>query len=233
LKTDYRSPIEHCNCLNPLIIPEYGSHLLINILFLLSMQFGSLMWNVPLLSYHIHRYLNRPIMSAPGIYDPTTILNADNLRKALREGWIKLAFYTISFFYYIYSLSKRTMKNEIPHDIIIEPSSCLFFNGPFDEVKSQSVRLRNPGRHPVAWAIKTNNRTRLNADPPGSILQPGTQMMVKILSAPVRHPQMAKQDGDSIIFEWCEVEPETPFSIDLLKGDALLRRRKIKIHYNP
>ncbi|KRZ17881.1 Protein cornichon, partial [Trichinella zimbabwensis] len=90
--------------LNPLIIPEYGAHLLFNVLFLLSMQFGSLLWNVPLLSYHIHRYLNRPVMSVPGIYDPTTIMNADNLKRALREGWIKLAFYTISFFYYIYSM---------------------------------------------------------------------------------------------------------------------------------
>ena len=41
-------------------------------------------------------------MSGPGLYDPTSIMNADVLNKCIREGWIKLAFYLISFFYYLY-----------------------------------------------------------------------------------------------------------------------------------
>ena len=41
-------------------------------------------------------------MSSPGLYDATTIMNADQLNKAQKEGWIKLAFYLISFFYYLY-----------------------------------------------------------------------------------------------------------------------------------
>lgn len=48
------------------------------------------------------RYKNRPVMSGPGLYDPTTVLSSDNLTKNMREGWIKLAIYLISFFYYIY-----------------------------------------------------------------------------------------------------------------------------------
>uniref|UniRef100_A0A5S6R1G7 Cornichon n=1 Tax=Trichuris muris TaxID=70415 RepID=A0A5S6R1G7_TRIMR len=104
LKTDYRNPIEQCNSLNPLIIPEYGMHLFFNILFLFSMEFFSLAINIPLLAYHIHKYLNRPVMSSPGIYDPTTIMNADHLNRAIREGWAKLLFYIISFFYYLYCM---------------------------------------------------------------------------------------------------------------------------------
>lgn len=50
------------------------------------------------------RYLHRPVMSGPGIYDPTTIFNQDELQKALREGWVKLGFYLISFFYYLYAM---------------------------------------------------------------------------------------------------------------------------------
>lgn len=42
-------------------------------------------------------------MREPGIYDPTTILNHDELRKTNREGWVKLGFYLISFFYYLYA----------------------------------------------------------------------------------------------------------------------------------
>lgn len=41
-------------------------------------------------------------MSGPGLYDPTSIMNADTLTKCQREGWIKLAFYLLSFFYYLY-----------------------------------------------------------------------------------------------------------------------------------
>jgi len=37
-----------------------------------------------------------------GLYDPTSIMNADTLNKCQREGWIKLAFYLLSFFYYLY-----------------------------------------------------------------------------------------------------------------------------------
>ena len=46
--------------------------------------------------------MNRPVMSGPGLYDPTTIMNADQLSRAQKEGWIKLAFYLLSFFYYLY-----------------------------------------------------------------------------------------------------------------------------------
>lgn len=48
------------------------------------------------------RYKNRPVMSGPGLYDPTSIMNADTLSKCQREGWIKLAIYLLSFFYYLY-----------------------------------------------------------------------------------------------------------------------------------
>jgi len=41
-------------------------------------------------------------MSGPGLYDPTTVMNADSLSRCMKEGWVKLAFYLISFFYYLY-----------------------------------------------------------------------------------------------------------------------------------
>ena len=52
----------------------------------------------------INRYMNRPVMSSPGLYDPTTIMNADQLSRATKEGWGKLAFYLLSFFYYLYGM---------------------------------------------------------------------------------------------------------------------------------
>lgn len=41
-------------------------------------------------------------MSGPGLYDPTSIMNADVLAKCQWEGWVKLGFYLLSFFYYLY-----------------------------------------------------------------------------------------------------------------------------------
>lgn len=46
--------------------------------------------------------MHRPVISGPGLYDPTTIMNTEELNRAMREGWVKLAFYIISFFYYLY-----------------------------------------------------------------------------------------------------------------------------------
>ena len=78
------------------------SHICNLIYYLSAGEFFSLCLNMPLIGYHIHRYMKRPVMSGPGLYDPTSIMNADVLNKCQREGWIKLAFYLLSFFYYLY-----------------------------------------------------------------------------------------------------------------------------------
>ncbi|KAH9406909.1 Protein cornichon 1 [Tyrophagus putrescentiae] len=104
LKTDFKNPIDQCNTLNPLVLPEYLIHLFFNVLFLFCGEWFTLLLNAPLIAYHVHRYMNRPVMSSPGLYDPTSIMNYDQLVKATREGWFKLAFYLLSFFYYLYGM---------------------------------------------------------------------------------------------------------------------------------
>ncbi|CAN8023413.1 unnamed protein product [Ixodes persulcatus] len=61
LKTNYKNPIEQCDSLNPLVLPEYLIHLLYNVLFLFSGEFFTLLINLPLIAYHINRWVNRPI----------------------------------------------------------------------------------------------------------------------------------------------------------------------------
>merc|ERR1711964_133967 len=73
-------------------------------LFLCVGEWFSFFINTPLLVYHLYRYKNRPVMSGPGLYDPTTILHMDNIKRAQVEGWIKVAFYILSFFYFIYGM---------------------------------------------------------------------------------------------------------------------------------
>ena len=59
---------------------------------------------MPLIAYHINKFRTRPVMSGFGIYDPTSIMNAQILNLAQREGWIKLGFYMITFFYSLYCM---------------------------------------------------------------------------------------------------------------------------------
>ncbi|KAF4526968.1 hypothetical protein B566_EDAN014346 [Ephemera danica] len=91
-----------------MVIPEYLLHLAFNLLFLFSQEWFSLCLNIPLIAYHFYRYRSRPVMSGPGLYDPTSIMNADVLSRCQREGWVKLAFYLLSFFYYLYGSKKTT-----------------------------------------------------------------------------------------------------------------------------
>ncbi|XP_005816078.1 protein cornichon homolog 1 isoform X2 [Xiphophorus maculatus] len=104
LKTDYKNPIDQCNTLNPLVLPEYLIHFFFCVMFLCAAEWLTLVLNLPLLAYHVWRYTSRPVMSCPGLYDPTTIMNADILAYCQKEGWCKLAFYLLSFFYYLYGM---------------------------------------------------------------------------------------------------------------------------------
>ncbi|XP_054723099.1 uncharacterized protein LOC129233043 [Uloborus diversus] len=116
LKSDYKNPIDQCNSLNPLVLPEYILHFFYTLLFLFALEWFTVILNLPLIGYHIHRYRTRPVMSRPGLYDPTSIMNADQLSRAMKEGWIKLGFYIISFFYYLYGSTRRNQMEQDPED---------------------------------------------------------------------------------------------------------------------
>ncbi|XP_018496337.1 protein cornichon homolog 1 [Galendromus occidentalis] len=109
LKCSYKNPIEQCRSLNVLILPEYVIHAVFTVLFLLAGEFLTVLINLPLDAFHLMKYMNRPVMSGPGIYDPTIILNANILNQAVREGWVKMAFYLLGFFYYLYGLVSSLM----------------------------------------------------------------------------------------------------------------------------
>ena len=66
---------------------------------------------MPLIAFHINKFRNRPVMSGFGIYDPTSILNAQTLNSLQREGWIKLGFYVITFFYYLYGMIAELIRD--------------------------------------------------------------------------------------------------------------------------
>jgi len=113
LKTDFKNPIDLCKLMNPLVLPAYTIHLLMTLLFLFCGEWITVLINLPFLLYNVNRlhqvYTKSPrsrsfIDRISNVYDPTSIMNSDQLSQATKEGWIKLAFNLFTFFYYIYGL---------------------------------------------------------------------------------------------------------------------------------
>ncbi|XP_077933956.1 protein cornichon homolog 3 isoform X2 [Halichoerus grypus] len=120
LRTDFKSPIDQCNpvharerlrniericfLLRKLVLPEYSIHSLFCIMFLCAQEWLTLGLNVPLLFYHFWRYFHCPADSSELAYDPPAVMNADTLSYCQKEAWCKLAFYLLSFFYYLYCM---------------------------------------------------------------------------------------------------------------------------------
>ncbi|XP_064403485.1 protein cornichon homolog 1-like [Halichondria panicea] len=105
LKNDYRNPVDFCTNLNRLVLPEYGIHILITVLLLGCGFWFTFIFNIPLLAYHIWRYLRRPSgMSGVGLYDPTEVMNRAQLSLYTREGFVKIGFYVVSFLVYLYNM---------------------------------------------------------------------------------------------------------------------------------
>ncbi|TNN65596.1 Protein cornichon 1 [Liparis tanakae] len=55
LKTDYKNPIDQCNTLNPLVLPEYLIHFFFCVMFFCAAEWLTLSLNLPLLAYHVWR----------------------------------------------------------------------------------------------------------------------------------------------------------------------------------
>ncbi|XP_027436730.1 protein cornichon homolog 2 isoform X1 [Callorhinus ursinus] len=118
LRTDFKNPIDQgnpararerlknieriCCLLRKLVVPEYSIHGLFCLMFLCAAEWVTLGLNIPLLFYHLWRYFHRPADGSEVMYDAVSIMNADILNYCQKESWCKLAFYLLSFFYYLY-----------------------------------------------------------------------------------------------------------------------------------
>ncbi|XP_014117226.1 PREDICTED: protein cornichon homolog 2-like [Pseudopodoces humilis] len=121
LRTDFKNPIDQgnparavrdrvslvppgCRCRPQLVVPEYCIHGLFCLMFLCAAEWVTLGLNLPLLLYHLWRYFHRPADGSEGLFDAVSIMDADILGYCQKEAWCKLAFYLLSFFYYLYSM---------------------------------------------------------------------------------------------------------------------------------
>ncbi|GJJ06761.1 hypothetical protein Clacol_000957 [Clathrus columnatus] len=97
LECDYINPVDLCNKLNLCVLPENAAHAFLAILFLFTGQWTALLLNVPLIAFHVNR-----IMKQNHMFDATEIFRALPTHK--KETFIKLGYYLLSFFYYLYRM---------------------------------------------------------------------------------------------------------------------------------
>ncbi|KAG8932770.1 hypothetical protein FRC03_003309 [Tulasnella sp. 419] len=97
LECDYINPIDLCNKLNQFVLPEMGFHAFLTLLFLLSGQFTAFILNAPLVAFNVNK-----VVSKNHMYDATEIFRTLGTHK--KESFIKLGFYLVSFFYYLYRM---------------------------------------------------------------------------------------------------------------------------------
>ncbi|EDO17077.1 hypothetical protein Kpol_530p47 [Vanderwaltozyma polyspora DSM 70294] len=97
LEADYINPIELCSRVNKLVTPEAAIHTLLTMLLLLSGNFFTFLLNLPLFAYNIKKFYEKN-----QLLDATEIFRT--LSKHKRESFLKLAFYLLMFFVYLYKM---------------------------------------------------------------------------------------------------------------------------------
>ncbi|KAJ2780594.1 Topoisomerase 1-associated factor 1 [Coemansia interrupta] len=97
LECDYINPIDLANNLNTYVMPEMAAQLFLFVTFLLVGEWMSMLLNLPLVGWNIVKVIN-----ARQFYDATEVFRT--LPKHKRENFVKVAFYLVCFFYYLYSM---------------------------------------------------------------------------------------------------------------------------------
>ncbi|GAA5808145.1 hypothetical protein MFLAVUS_001529 [Mucor flavus] len=97
LECDYINPIDLCNKLNQFVLPEMALQGFVFAMFLVTGHWFPMLLNLPVLAMNVRKVMNNAHM-----YDATEIFRT--LSKHKKESFIKLGFYALSFFYYLYCM---------------------------------------------------------------------------------------------------------------------------------
>eukprot|EP01105_Mastigella_eilhardi_P016953 TRINITY_DN3892_c0_g1_i1.p1 TRINITY_DN3892_c0_g1~~TRINITY_DN3892_c0_g1_i1.p1 ORF type:complete len:153 (-),score=41.47 TRINITY_DN3892_c0_g1_i1:122-547(-) len=97
LDSDYTNPVELCSRLNGLLLPEYALFGAMVVAFLLGGCWIEIVLNLPLLVWFCQAYVRREHR-----LDPTKVFQQMPTKRM--EAYIKLGFFMVSFFFYLYRL---------------------------------------------------------------------------------------------------------------------------------
>jgi len=103
LECDYLNAQQCCEKLNKWIIPEIIAQGLLTVLLFIEWHYILFLINLPMTCWQVYKQFNVPSGNF-GIYDPTEIHNRGNLKQHMRDSMIRLAFYLIFFFVFLYCM---------------------------------------------------------------------------------------------------------------------------------
>ncbi|GAB1285805.1 Protein cornichon homolog 4 [Apodemus speciosus] len=83
------------------VIPELVGHTIVTVLMLVSLHWFIFLLNLPVATWNVYRFIMVPSGNM-GVFDPTEIHNRGQLKSHMKEAMIKLGFYLLCFFMYLY-----------------------------------------------------------------------------------------------------------------------------------
>ncbi|KAJ1921721.1 hypothetical protein H4219_000454 [Mycoemilia scoparia] len=110
LECDYINPIDLANNLNNYVVPEMAVHAVIFAVFLLSFEWMTVLINLPLFAWNASKFTKGSYR-----YDATEVFRT--LDKHKRENFIKVGFYLLSFFYYLYCMIMALIADSSPEPV--------------------------------------------------------------------------------------------------------------------
>eukprot|EP01112_Ceratiomyxa_fruticulosa_P009239 TRINITY_DN2406_c0_g1_i1.p1 TRINITY_DN2406_c0_g1~~TRINITY_DN2406_c0_g1_i1.p1 ORF type:complete len:152 (-),score=2.14 TRINITY_DN2406_c0_g1_i1:23-478(-) len=103
LESDYVNPIDLARRVNSIVLPEYILHTTLTIMLLLSGQWVDLLLNLPLLAWNVRSILRGYKLDATKVFG--------TLSKNKQEGYVKLGYYVVLFFFFLYRFLNYLIQN--------------------------------------------------------------------------------------------------------------------------
>ncbi|CAF1190207.1 unnamed protein product [Rotaria sordida] len=103
LEIDLMNVRQACNKLNQTFLPEVALHVMLTVFFIFNNNWFIFILNVVLDLWFAYKYFKRQ-PGQLGIYDPLEINNRRNIKANMRDFLIRLIFYLLCFFLYLFLL---------------------------------------------------------------------------------------------------------------------------------
>lgn len=113
LECDYLNAQQCCSKLNCWVLPELIAHCLITVLLLLGWHWILFLLNIPMIAWEVYKYVTIPSGNV-GIYDPTEIHNRGMLKSHMKDSTIKVGYFLVFFFIYLYCMIVSLLTKESP-----------------------------------------------------------------------------------------------------------------------
>lgn len=97
MEWDFVNPIDLCNQLNQYVFSEAIIHAFLTFIMIIPMTWSAILLNLPLLAWNAYKFHTQQLY-----YDSTEVFRM--LKKHKIECFVKLGFYLLSFFFYLYRM---------------------------------------------------------------------------------------------------------------------------------